>query len=255
MPPSLPAGEAALLAPPLPQRFTGGLRPRLTVERILRWADAHRRRTGKWPDARSGPVLGVSGQTWLAVNLALTFGCRGLAGGSSLARLLAERRGRRNQARAPRLTFRQVLAWADAHRARTRRWPTVASGPVAEAHGETWEAVNRALMRGSRGLAGGSSLARLLAERRGKRNKARTPPLTAAQVLLWADRHRARTGRWPTAYSGQVRGAAGENWRAISSALWAGCRGLNGGDTLRRFLRRHGRDVPDLRGRPRSRSA
>jgi hypothetical protein len=147
----------------------------------------------------------------------------------------------------------QILTWADGYRRRTGRWPNAGSGSVGEAPGENWQAVNRALVRGNRGLAGGSSLARLLAERRGTRNKAQAPRLREEQVLLWADRHRRRTGRWPNAAAGPVPEAPGENWRALASALWAGNRGLHGGDTLARFLRRHGRAVPDLRGRRRAR--
>jgi hypothetical protein len=39
-------------------------RPTLTVAQILRWADAHRRRTGRWPTALHivGQVLG--GNRW-----------------------------------------------------------------------------------------------------------------------------------------------------------------------------------------------
>jgi hypothetical protein len=115
--------------------------------------------------------------------------------------------------------------------------------------GQTWGAVNSALARGRRGLLGGSSLARLLAERRGLRNKAQAPPLREAEVLRWADAHFRRTGRWPTPISGPVQDAPAENWKALASALWAGNRGLRGGDTLARFLRRHGRRVPETRGR------
>jgi hypothetical protein len=147
------------------------------------------------------------------------------------------------------LTVERVLAWADAHRLRTGRWPDTRSGRVRGARGQTWQALNLALARGCRGLPGGSSLARLLAQRRGRRNRARAPRLTARQVLAWADAHRARTGRWPTPTAGPVRGAPGETWRAISSALWAGHRGLPGGETLAQLLRRHGRDVAP-RGRP-----
>ena len=152
----------------------------------------------------------------------------------------------------PPLSLTQLLTWADRHRRLTGRWPTAASGPVAAAPGETWQALNRALVRGSRGLPGGSSLAAVLAEHRGRRNKAAAPPLREEQILLWADRHYRRTGRWPTAASGGVAEAPGENWKALASALYAGNRGLHGGDTLRRFLLRHGRDVPDLRGRRRA---
>ena len=41
------------------------------------------------------------------------------------------------------------------------------SGPISEAPGETWGAVDAALQKGSRGLPGGSSLALLLADKRG----------------------------------------------------------------------------------------
>jgi hypothetical protein len=77
-------------------------------------------------------------------------------------------------------------------------------------------------------------------------------PLTVAQILGWADRHFRRAGRWPTPASGPVRDAPGENWAALASALWAGNRGLRGGQTLRRFLLRNGRRVPETRGRPRA---
>jgi hypothetical protein len=94
-------------------------------------------------------------------------GTRGLAAGSSLARLLAEQRGVRNRADLPRLAQRQILARADAHRRRTGRWPTQASGAVPGGTGDTWRAVDSALRDGWRGLPGHSSLARLLAARRG----------------------------------------------------------------------------------------
>jgi hypothetical protein len=155
------------------------LRAPLTVDRVLVWADAHRLRTGRWPDARSGPVHGTPGQTWQALNLALARGCRGLPAGSSLARLLEQHRGRRNQARAPRLTVRQILAWADAHRARTGAWPSARGGPVHGAPGETWLAISSALWAGHRGLRGGETLAQLL-RRHGRNAPFRgRPPLRA----------------------------------------------------------------------------
>jgi hypothetical protein len=107
--------------------------------------------------------------------------------------------------------------------------------------GETWGAVNRALARGGRGLPAGSSLARLLEGRRGRRNQAHAPPLDPGQILRWADAHFRRTNRWPCATTGLVPDAPGETWGAVASALWAGHRGLPGGDTLARLLRRHGR--------------
>jgi hypothetical protein len=133
------------------------------------------------------------------------------------------------------LTAEQILAWAEAHYARTGRWPTAASGPLTEAPGLTWNAVQIALRRGRRGLPGGSSLARLLRRHRGHKRR-----LTLKGIL--ADRHHEQTGTWPTSQSGAVADAAGEHWGAIASALRRGLRGLPGGDTLPRLLeRRRGR--------------
>jgi hypothetical protein len=68
--------------------------------------------------------------------------------------------------------LRTGLSWADRHKGRTGAWPHLNAGPVADAPGETWRGLNRALWGGHRGLPGGSSLARLLAERRGRRRSA-----------------------------------------------------------------------------------
>jgi hypothetical protein len=77
--------------------------------------------------------------------------------------------GARHPASLPRLTVAQILAWADAHRARTGRWPSAESGVILDAPGETWRAVRVALVKGGRGLKGGSSLAQLLRARRPSR--------------------------------------------------------------------------------------
>jgi hypothetical protein len=139
----------------------------LSVEAILGWADVFRARTGTWPKLSSGPVQGAPGETWKRIDRALRYGSRGLPAGSSLARLLAERRGVRNPIDPPPLTEEQILAWARAHVTRTGRRPTAACGQVAGVPGESWGGLNQALGRGLRGLPGGSSLARLLRQRKG----------------------------------------------------------------------------------------
>jgi hypothetical protein len=73
--------------------------------------------------------------------------------------------------------------------------------------------------------------------------------LTVAQILSWADEHRARTGQWPGAASGPVGAAPGETWGALNMALRLGHRGLPGGDTLARLLTRE-RGAPQRLGRP-----
>lgn len=153
------------------QKPKSGLRVPLSVTRILKWADEYRRRTGRWPHHKSGRIRGELSENWNAIDAALTNGNRGLDGGSSLAKMLADRRGKRNHLNLPRLSIGQILAWADAHRKRTGEWPQDISGPVREARSEKWSAINRALYKGARGLRTDRvTLAQLLAKRRDVRN-------------------------------------------------------------------------------------
>jgi hypothetical protein len=212
---------------------------KLTVEQVLAWADAYHGRYGGWPTASTGRLRGGHGLTWQAVNLALDRGMRGLPGGSSLAQLLAERRGVRNYQGLPAFTERQILAWADGHHRRAGGWPTHRSGPIPEAPGETWLRVDTALREGLRGLAGSSSLARLLFAKRGvrkSRGRLRGTQHTERRIRISAAAHRRRTGRWPTADTGPVLDAPGETWGAIDLALVRGRRGLAGGTSLSRLL-------------------
>ena len=140
--------------------------PQLTIGKVVTWARKHRRRTGFWPQDKSGAIEGAPGETWLAIDMALRKGRRGLVEGNSLARLLATHCGVRNAQQAPRLTVRTILKLAEDYFAREGRRPTRTSGAVAGVPGETWHAIDRALASGHRGLSGGSSLARLLNEHR-----------------------------------------------------------------------------------------
>src|SRR5262249_35893737 len=157
--------------------------PELGVEQILEWADAFFKRTGRWPHKTDGPIPGSGGETWLSIEGALRNGSRGLPAGSSLARLLADCRGARNHLDLPPYTIQQILDWADGHFRRFQKWPTSVSGAIADVPGETWLAVHHALSNGGRGLPGGSSLARLLAEHRGRPNHLALPTMDAAQIL------------------------------------------------------------------------
>jgi hypothetical protein len=213
--------------------------PRFRVQTILSWADEHQQRTGKFPTADSGAIEGASGETWMAVEVALRNGQRGLRGGSSLAKLLAMRRRCRNPAVVPRLSLDRILHWADRHKARTGNWPLRYSGPVADSPGDTWLAVERALVSGRRGLRGGSSLARLLAKRRGVRRHMRHPPLTITGILRWAGAHKKRTGQWPNQNSGPIPEAPGESWLRVHAALKQGKRDLPGGSSLIKLLAKH----------------
>jgi len=226
-------------------------RPDLHVDQILEWADDHFRHTGKWPNVNSGRIPFID-DTWRNIDDAMAKGNRGLprSSGWTLARLLNVHRGVRNSQYPPPLDEDQVFAWAEAHYRRGGEWPTEDSGPLEGVADENWRAIDMALRAGSRGLASRSSLARLLATRSVKRNRARLPRMTEARILMWVDVHRRRTGLWPRKHSGPVADAPEETWLAVDAALRTGRRGLPGGSSLAQLLenRRH---VPNVQNLPR----
>jgi hypothetical protein len=136
------------------------------------------------------------------------------------------------------LEISQILAWADAHHRKTGQWPRRNSGFVAEALEATWLGIDVALQHGNRGLPGGASLAQLLAEQRGVRNRMRLPRFTEQQILGWMDAHFTRFGVWPHGQSGAIPEAPGETWKVVDMALRSGCRGLPGGTSLVRLQAR-----------------
>jgi hypothetical protein len=233
----LPGGSslARLLAKERGARNIHGL-PSLTVEQILFWADAFHAKTGQWPTKKSGFIPEAPGEKWYFIDCALHNGGRGLTGGSSLPKLLAEQRGVRNRKQLPPFTEEQILSWADALHRKTGEWPTAKSGPIEDAPGETWTAVQVALRQGRRGLPGGSSLALLLGDQRGVRNLWTRPLLSEEQILCWADALHERTGQWPHSDSGPIPESPGDTWLAVNHALARGTRGLPRGSSLARLL-------------------
>jgi hypothetical protein len=135
------------------------------------------------------------------------------------------------------LTPAQILVWADEHHTLHGTWPRANSGEIPGQDGLTWGDVNLALRYGTRGLPGGDSLALLLTRLR-SRKWGRRPALTVKLIREWAQEHRRRTGKWPSASSGPVAAAPDENWNAINLALTQGHRGLPGGSSLAKLLKK-----------------
>jgi hypothetical protein len=213
------------------------LRPELTIECILAWADGYHAAEGTWPTHESGRVQGTTRETWQNVDRILREGGKGLPGGQTLARLLVAHRGARFKGCLPRLRVEQILAWADAHRATHGQWPKAGSGPVVGVPGESWDNIDRNLKEGFRGLSGGTKLSWLLAEHRGAPARFPSPRLTVEQILAWADAHREATGKWPTRGSGKVAGTD-EDWSNVCDALHRGNRGLPKSGSLSELLSR-----------------
>ena len=229
-------------------------RTRLTIKQILVWADAHHKRTGRWPVRRSGPVREAPDESWAAIDGAMRHGRRGLPCGLSLAQRLARDRKVRNITSKPPLKLKQILAWADAHHKRTGKWPARHSGAVPEAPDENWSALSQALVHGGRGLPAGGSLPQLLAKHGRRRNQGTLPRLTIKQILEWAADHHRRTDQWPKRLSGDVHEARGETWLGIDQAMRVGYRGFPGGQSLaklfaERRLARHYLEPPPLTAR------
>src|SRR5262249_37900374 len=62
---SLPAGLT--LAKLLRQKLDAtvpSVRPKLTIEQVLAWADAHHAAHGRWPSVISGPIPDAPGENW-----------------------------------------------------------------------------------------------------------------------------------------------------------------------------------------------
>ncbi|MCH7700475.1 MAG: hypothetical protein IID37_02190 [Planctomycetes bacterium] len=140
----------------------------LTESLILRWATAHRKRTGNWPTVDSGVIPDAPNpqETWRRVENAMAKGRRGMPGGSSIAKLLLEHRKKRHLHRQPRLTIKQILIWIDAHYWRTQKCPRSHDGLIYGTQQEKWRNIDNGLRYGLRGLKDGSSIARLISKHR-----------------------------------------------------------------------------------------
>lgn len=144
---------------------------------ILKWAAHHHELTGARPTRKSGPVRGVPGEIWRAIDAALRTGSRSLSHRSSLAQFL-----KRYKPPYPgcgrKLTERLILRWADTFTQRVGHPPSRHSAFTDCRRREKWAIIDQALREGLRGLPGKSSLAKLLREHRGsakpKQRKSKT---------------------------------------------------------------------------------
>ncbi len=212
--------------------------PPLTYNIILSWADNFYHKNGSWPTSNSGDVSESPGETWSNVSQAIRLGLRGLQKNKSLANLLLEERGVQHHLSVPDLTIAQILEWAEIHYEHHKEWPTQASGVVRGAVGESWRNIEASLRNGNRGLEGGSSIAKLLAEQKGKRNISSLPELSHEQILIWAKEYFLLNGNYPSQRCGDViPDSGGETWSGVQNAMRKGRRGLKK-ETFEQLLHR-----------------
>lgn len=212
----------------------------LNIRQIQEWGRYHRLLHGQWPRRDSGALYGQPGVYWSLVDRCLRHGGCGLRGGTTLSLLMRKTSdGELHHGPHKRsLTVRQVLEWADQFHMRTGKWPTTASGRVAEAPDIKWSTVHQRLKRGDVEPARKTTLVRLLREQRGVWDSRQRARLTYPLILKWADAHYAHTGRWPVTLSGPVHGQPGEIWATIDMAMRNGRRGLSGTMSLSQLLQR-----------------
>ena len=202
--PGLPGGST--LARLLEQHGRAAWRPRqnartaLTVDLILSWADAYHQEHGNWPSTRSGAVPGAPAENWNNINQALWTGRQGLPPRMSLARLLAEKRGARNQKGLPTLSINQIVAWAEAHHA--------ATGKLA--HGQRRRCPKHPPKSGLRSTNLRTATVVDQAARHCAAAERNTPrgrnTCTLDTIRAWGEAHHTATGRWPR--RGQARSPA-----------------------------------------------
>lgn len=224
-------------------------KPTITIDQVVDWALTYFERTGGWPKPESGAVRGRRDLNWNMIDMALRDGYRGLPRSGSLPRFLDKYLSEARKAtRRPKLSLAKIRQWAAAHHRRTGRWPTVAAaGDIPESPGDTWRSINKALTRGTRGLGAKSTLAKVLGKTPGSIRRLVGAPLTVKQILQWSREHHEEFGTWPTIGSGSPLSAPREKWVNINMALKNGQRGLPGGTTLSKLLKRETGSIRSLR--------
>jgi hypothetical protein len=136
--------------------------PRLSEDKIFKHILSWKKETKEFPSSKSKEMVPGTVDSWRSFDVALVHGLRGLSGGSSLVKLM-EKAGRKNIGNQPRLSedtiVRLARAWKRSHEGRRPGRHTSGTIPGT---GDGWMSMENALVKGLRGLPGGSSLAKLL---------------------------------------------------------------------------------------------
>ena len=210
----------------------------LTRQQIHRWVASYRKKHKELPRWDSGSIeaADADGETWANLNSALAFGLRGLECAGSLDQFLHDAEKAKNS-----LSEELLLSWADEYRDRFGVYPRAsAAEPIEGWGGRTWADVDKALKRGTDGLAKrrpSDSLYDFLERHRkaGQLVPAKTM-LTIKKIISYAGAHLAAHGALPSASSGKIPETFSETWADIDVALRNCGRGFAGDSSLDEFL-------------------
>jgi hypothetical protein len=151
--------------------------PSFTEDQILDWIGQYFVKYKKKPTKTSGIVefaeRNYRGTTWSEIDSSFKRGKRGLHI-SSLAQFIQKKLDIKRRTHPPDLNLELILDWAQKYYSKYNIKPTaknkVIEFAINDHQGETWLAVDAALRKGRRGLAGGSSLANLIHDKLGIKN-------------------------------------------------------------------------------------
>jgi len=216
----------------------------LEKAQIIMWACEWKNVTGRWPRQTDGVIPGTT-ETWTNIHGALKAGFRGLPGDQSLAQFLETNLGVLNKMSIPPFTEEDVTRWAKEWYEKNGQWPKTEDGVIPGTR-VTWLLVEVRLRVGGKGMKGGMGLSRFLHTRLGVRPRA--TELTVEQIKTWIREWHSRMGEWPKVATPGVIPGTHETWAKIASALSAGRRGLEPGQSLAALVRdisgvRHPRDT------------
>jgi hypothetical protein len=222
----------------------------LTTELIMDYAKQHYELTNDYPHSSSQWALKAIKDSWQAIDVALRNGQRSLnALDGGLSKLLELNKLKRHRGSAP--TKAQILEAAIEYQTShpKGKWPTRVSGNVTELLDITWSAINDALKRGAITDTPERSLAQFLERVVDRRNQANLANLTETTILNWCDEYFSAHGKYPGQGSEALESMDSETFNNINAALTSGHRGLPGGSSLAKLLRKN-RNYQDNYSRP-----
>lgn len=218
--------------------------PALPTQLIIDWITLFINKYERKPNMSDGNIEFAegeyAGETWSGVNAALWRGGRGQPGKSSLASLIQENFGIKNIQDLPALSATLILDWIkqyiDVHGKKPNRTSGIIEPVSEEYKGITWTIINTALEVGTRGLPGGSSLAKLIDNKMGIANPMNLPSLNEELIINWVTQFINTHKEKPLRSSGVIEFASADHkgitWLAVDSALKRGRRGISGKSSL-----------------------
>lgn len=202
----------------------------LTEAAIIESAREYCRNHGRLPSCQTThSVPGMPNETWSGLDAALSEGVRGLPGKSSLSKLFKNLK----EELGLNLKERAILEAGRKYYYLHFRLPNEKTkDPVPDMPHENWKALDASLRAGSKGLPGGSSLAKLF-----KNIKEELGFYYIDKILDAAKTYYKESQKFPTSTTEDpVPGMSNVTWKNLDARLRSGARCLPGNSSLSLLL-------------------